>query len=109
MRKISHSLCLHDGSIVREQRDMKKLLNYNILNLLNRAERTGSLDMPVLYCDTDVFPDFLALYDEKSLYSHTSRTAVCFYQYDVEFDGKNGLFCAIYNNDKARQIGRAHV
>ncbi|MDO4179453.1 MAG: DUF4417 domain-containing protein [Phascolarctobacterium sp.] len=58
--------------------------------------------MPELYCDTKIYPDYLALYSEKSLYQTTPLTAVCFYSFDIEFDGRNGLFWAIYFNDKKR-------
>lgn len=82
--------------------DMRHLLNYNILKLLNQTHRCGPLDMPELHCDTKIFPDYLALYKEKSLYHITPLTAVCFYSFDIEFDGRNGLFWAIYFDDTKR-------
>lgn len=102
MKKKFKQIFLDDGTVVRAPEDMKKYLNYNILNLLNKTHRSGPLDMPVLYCNIKAYPDYLALYSQKSLYKMSKRTAVCFYQFDNEFDGKTGLFWAIYNNDTRR-------
>ncbi len=102
MKKISQKHIDSSGRIRRCLKDMKSLLNYNILNLLNKTRRTGWLDLPVIHCNTDIIPSFLALYKEKALYNKTDKTAVCFYSYDNEFDGKYGLFWAIYHNDIRR-------
>lgn len=91
-----------DGTYTRMPVDMCHLLNYNILKLLNRSQRCGPLDMPELHCNTTVFPDYLALYRQKSLYHVSPLTAVCFYSFDIEFDGRDGLFWAIYFDDKKR-------
>ncbi len=87
---------------MKNKKDLSRLLNYNILDLLNKTERAGDWDMPVLYCDTKVYPDYLALYKEKGKYGQSFLTAVCFYSYDNEFDGKDGLFAAIYYEDEKR-------
>ncbi len=102
MRKLTKRATTESGSSIRVPANMRKLLNYNILNLLNRTHRCGSLDMPELHCNTNIYPDFLALYNERSLYNHSKMTAVCFYSYDIDFDGKNGLYWAIYFNDRSR-------
>ena len=102
MRKLTKRATTESGSSIRVPANMRKLLNYNILNLLNRTHRCGSLDMPELHCNTNIYPDFLALYNERSLYNHSKMTAVCFYSYDIDFDGKNGLYWAIYFNDRPR-------
>lgn len=102
MKNLTKIVPLEDGTSVRMPEDMCHLLNYNILKLLNRAQRCGPLDMPELHCDTRVFPDYLALYSQKSLYHTSPMTAVCFYSFDIEFDGRNGLFWAIYFDDKKR-------
>ena len=60
------------------------------------------MDLPAISCNVSVFPDFIALYSEKSLYHKTKHTAVAFFQFDEDFDGKFGLFWAIYYNDKER-------
>lgn len=77
-------------------------LNYNILRLLNKAERCGTYDLPALHCNLQVPPDYLALYNQPSLYQYTDHTAVCFYNWDDVFDGKNGLYWAIFYNDQER-------
>ncbi len=102
MKKLTKRVPQEDGTSVRMPEDMCHLLNYNILKLLNRAKRCGPFDMPELYCNTKVFPDYLALYSQKSLYHTSPMTAVCFYSFDIEFDGRNGLFWAIYFDDKKR-------
>ncbi len=102
MRKLTSKTVDKNGNVMRVSKDMKSLLNYNILRLLNKTRRVGWLELPVIHCHTDVVPDFLALYKEPSLYNKTENTAVCFYCYDNEFDGKNGLFWAIYFNDSKR-------
>lgn len=102
MKIVSEKKISPTGDIVREPRDMYSLLNYNILKLLDKTYRSGPLDFPEVYCNTDLFPDYLALYSQKSLYHKTPLTGVCFYSYDKEFDGKDGLFNAIYYNDAPR-------
>ena len=102
MKQITRPCIRGNEEARREPVDMRMLLNYNILNLLNRTGRDGPLDMPVLYCDTNVYPDYLALYNQPGYYTRGERTCVCFYQYDSEFDGKDGLFWAIYFNDNER-------
>ena len=102
MKNLTKLVTFEDGMCMRIPMDMCHLLNYNILKLLNRAHRCGILDMPELHCDTKVFPDHLALYKEKSQYTASPMTAVCFYSFDIEFDGKDGLFWAIYFDDKSR-------
>ena len=102
MRKITHPCIATDGTVYRAPVDMKKLLNYNILNLLSKTGRDGWLDMPVLHCNTAIYPDYLALYNQPGYYHKGERTCICFYMYDSEFDGEGGLFWAIYFNDAER-------
>ena len=77
-------------------------MNYSFLNYTNKTHSCGEKDLPALYCKTEVYPDFLALYSEPSLYHKTDRTGVCFYQFDSVFDGRRGLYEAIYHDDTAR-------
>lgn len=91
---MSSGLDIHDVAYCR--------MNYNILRLLNKAERCGTYDLPALHCHLQVPPDYLALFSQPSLYRYTEHTAVCFYNWDDVFDGKNGLFYAIYYNDQER-------
>ncbi len=102
MKQLTMPVSLKNGTRTRVPKDMCHLINYNILKLINRTHRCGPLDMPELHCDTTVFPDYLALYSQKSLYHISPLTAVCFYSFDIEFDGRNGLFWAIYFDDKKR-------
>ena len=85
---------------IKTKKELRRLLNYNFLEYTNKTISCGEKDLPALYCNTSVYPDFLALYGEPSLYHKTDRTCVCFYQYDKAFDGRNGLYEAIYYNDK---------
>lgn len=88
---------------MKNRKTLGKLLNYSFLNYTNKTVSCGEKDLPALYCNTKVYPDFLALYSEPSLYRKTNRTGVCFYQFDSVFDGKSGLYEAIYHDDTARQ------
>ncbi len=87
---------------MKHNNNLTKLLNLNYLKYSNRTVSCGIMDLPSLYCNITIYPDYLALYSEKSLYRKTDHTAVCFYEFDFEFDGKNGLFWAIYFNDEKR-------
>lgn len=84
------------------QKNLMRLLNANYLKLTNRTFSSGSADMPRIDCNIAVLPDFIALYSEPGLYRETDRTAVAFYEYDSVFDGKNGLYQAIYCGDAKR-------
>ena len=83
-------------------KEIKKLLNLSYLNYTNKTYSVGDDDLPELICRTKVYPDFLALSTEKGSFFKTRYTGVCFYQYDNVFDGRDGLFLAIYFNDKRR-------
>lgn len=100
MRNISTRVCLEDGTITRCKKDLRRLLNLNYLNYTNKTHAVGDYDLPLLYCYTNIIPDYLALYNQPGDYQKTAYTCVCFYAYDVTFDGINGLFNAIYYNDK---------
>ncbi len=99
MRKISVKTQNADGTISRKPRELKYLLNLGIADLLNQTE-LNEYDLPVHYCDPRVYPDFIALNTEKSKYHLTPATALGFYTFDKTFDKKDGLFEAIYRNDK---------
>ena len=100
MRNISTKIRLDDGTIARCKRDLRRLLNLNYLNYTNKTYTVGELDIPLLYCSTDIVPDYLALYNQPGNYHKTAYTGVCFYVYDNVFDGIFGLFNAIYYHDK---------
>lgn len=100
MKKVTKRVLQGDGSIIRQPKDMRELLNLNYLRLTQKTLPVGDLDLPALCCSTDIIPDFLALYNQPGTYHKTALTAVCFYIFDRQFDGINGLFNAIYYNDK---------
>ena len=100
MKKISRKKLLKNGLSERESKDLHSLLNLNYLKLTNKTYTIGEYSFPVLYCSTNVLPDYLALYTQPSDYHHTSNTCVCFYAYDDTFDGLFGLFNAIYYDNK---------
>ncbi len=87
---------------MKRKRDLINLLNLHYLHYTNKTVACGSLDLPALYCNTTVYPDFLALYREKSLYHKTDQTAVCMFEYDNAFDKQNGLCWSIYFNNIKR-------
>jgi hypothetical protein len=92
---------IENGIVVKEKRNLKKKLNYNHLKLTNKTLCCGELDLPEIQCELAEMPDYIALYRQPSEYHKTNRTAVCFYDYDNEMDGQNGLYNAIkYDNKK---------
>lgn len=102
MKQITTKVKLENGAVTRKCVNMLSLLNLNVMNLLNKTKLVGYLGIPQIKCDTMVYPDYFATYREKSLYTKSKMAGVCFYSYDVEFDGVNGLFNAIYYNNKKR-------
>ena len=87
---------------MKKHKKLMQLLNLNYLTLTNKTVSCGDMDLPALYCKTEVYPDYLALYSEPKLYHKTDRTGVCFYQFDSVFDGRRGLYESIYHDDTAR-------
>lgn len=85
---------------MKRKQNLKKKLNLNYLTWTNLTHSIGEDDLPELYCNTTIYPDFLALFSEPGLYNKTPNTGVCFYEYDDEMDGIHGLYEAIYHNDK---------
>lgn len=87
------------GKEARSERNLRKLLNLNYTLLTNKTYSSGQYDLPKLICDTHVLPDYLADYCHPTDYHMTRNTAVVFFQYDIEIDGRNSLYSAIYYND----------
>ncbi len=102
MKVLTKKVKLEDGSYARKPVDMYRRLNLNILRLLNKTQHVGKYQMPLITCATKIQPDFFALYREKGLYSHTQLIGVCFYSNDIEFDGEDGLYNAIYYGKSKR-------
>lgn len=69
------------------------------LDLLNTTIPSKKGLMPRLVCNCNIYPDFLALFSETGKYYYSNLTAVCFYQWDSIFDGKDGLLNSIKYND----------
>lgn len=100
MKRITKKKLIENGLVERESKDLYSLLNLNYLKLTNKTHTIGEYSFPILYCSTDIIPDYLALYTQPSDYHHTTNTCVCFYAYDNTFDGIFGLFNAIYYDNK---------
>ncbi|MCR5308048.1 MAG: DUF4417 domain-containing protein [bacterium] len=79
--------------------DFKKYGIY-YTEITNQSKVDGDDEIPVLPCFLDEAPDYLCLYGNPADYNKTNKTCLCFYEYDYEFDGINGLFNAIYYKDK---------
>ena len=100
MKRITKKTIAKNGLKERKEKDLHPLLNLNYLKLTNKTNTVGEYNFPVLYCNTDVLPDYLALYTQPSDYHRTANTCVCFYAYDDSFDGMFGLYNAIYYDNK---------
>ncbi len=87
---------------MKKKCNLMRLLNLNYLKFTNKTVASGSMDLPAIKCNVSVFPDYIALYSETNLYHKTEHTAVAFYQFDEEFDGKYGLYWAIYHEVEER-------
>lgn len=85
---------------MKKKKNLKKLLNLSFVDVTNNTYLIGKYDMPYVRCPDVVDVDYIALYSETCNYRKTKSTCVCFYQYDNKFDGKNGLFNAIYHGDE---------
>ena len=96
---------LPNGTSQKVPKDLTRRLNLYYLRYTNQTYAVGKHDLPALYCNTKVYPDYIALYSQRCDYHKTPNTAVAFYQYDDTFDGQNGLFNAIYYNN-AKQLAR---
>jgi len=81
---------------------LAKKLCLQVTHVTNRSFREPCLGLPEIVCTTEVFPDFLAQYNQPSLFHRTPLTGVTFNVWDNEFDGENGLYNAIYYNRKKR-------
>lgn len=88
---------------MKKKKNLKKLLNLNILDYTNLTTKYGDLDMPYIVCRKVPKIDYLATYSQPSTYFHSRETCVCFFEYDIYFDGLYGLWNAIYYNVKELQ------
>ena len=96
--KRHRKVILPDGSTGYEDIDLRKKLNLSYLRYTNLTHAAGKHDLPALACNTEVFPDYIALSGYPSQYHKTPLTAIGFWEYDEKFDGYEGLYNAIYYN-----------
>lgn len=87
---------------MKKRNDLQKRLNLNYLSLTNKTQKTGKYDFPILLCNPTILPNYIALYTQVCEYHKTDLTCLAFYNYDDTFDGMDGLYNAIYYNDKKR-------
>lgn len=87
---------LPDGTTGYEDIDLRRKLNLEFLRYTNLTHAAGKHDLPALVCNTDVFPDYIALSGYPAQYHKTPLTAIGFWEYDEKFDGYEGLYNAIY-------------
>lgn len=80
--------------------NLKKKLNLGFADLINKTYTVGEYELLHIESPSDIDIDFLALYSHPSEYNKTSKTAVCFYEYDNKFDNKNGIYNAIKDRDQ---------
>lgn len=99
LKKITRKITNSDGTVIRKEIELRYQLNYGIADLLNTAV-LNDFHLPIHHCDPQVYPDFIALNTETSKYHLTPATALGFYSYDRTFDKIDGLYNAIYYNDK---------
>ena len=90
------------GIILKNNKNLRELLNLNYLSLTNKTVSCGIMDLPAINCNVSTFPDFIALYSEPGKYFITDHTAIGFFEFDEDIDGRYGLFWAIYYNVEER-------
>ena len=79
----------------------KLCLSY--LQYTNKTHYGINYEMPNTSYHGELTPNYLALYGDPNDYHKTSKTFVCFYEFDKIFNSKNGLLAALLFNDK-RQL-----
>lgn len=91
-----------NGKTVSVATDLLGKLNLNYLKFTNKSIYAGLFDLPSLACNTEILPDYIALYTQPGAYHKTMLTAVGFWLYDNTFEDYDGLYNAIYYNVKNR-------
>lgn len=87
-----------------KNKNLKKRLNLNYLNTTNRNFSAGKWDFPVSWCPyvKALEIEYVALYGDPSEYERGGTTAIAFYEYDEEWNGRFGLYQSIYFDDSSR-------
>lgn len=88
---------------MKRRKNLKKLMNLNLVDYTNKTTKCGDLDMPYICCNVIPEIDYLASYSQPSTYFMTENTAVSFFEFDITFDGLYGLWNAIYYGVKELQ------
>ena len=63
---------------MRRKKNLKRLLNLEMLDYTNLTPKIGKLDMPYIRCGIVPKVDFLATYSKPSTYFRTPNTFVTF-------------------------------
>lgn len=85
---------------MENRNNLIKKLNLNIVYLLNQTKKVGELEFPSVPCFLETKIDYLVLYKNKKDYIKTNKTCLCFYENDIDFDGINGIYNAIFYANK---------
>lgn len=88
---------------MKKRKNLKKLLNLEILDYTNLTPKYGELDMPYVCCKIIPQIDYIATYSQPHTYFKTVYTALAFFEFDKFFDGLYGLSNAIYYGIKELQ------
>lgn len=99
MKKITRKTINCDGTVVRKKKELRYQLNYGIADFLNQTV-LNEYHLPIHHCNPSVYPDYIALNTEKAKFHLTPATALGFYSYDCTFDKIDGLYNAIYYQNK---------
>lgn len=84
----------------RPSLSLQKKLNLNYTKWTNKTYTEGDRDMLHVISPSEADIDYLALYSKPGEYHKTKNTALCFYEFDNKYDGKNGLWNAIYYGEE---------
>lgn len=99
MKKITCKVVDSDGNVLRKEKALRYQLNYGIADLLNMSI-INEHGLPIHHCDPSIYPDYIALNTEVGKFHLTPATALGYYSYDRTFDKIDGLYNAIYYNNK---------
>lgn len=83
---------------MRKVNDIERKTRLEYIKILNTTTPSRSGRMPNIRCNLEVYPDYLALYNEPGKYTKTLLTAPCFYLWDEDFEYYDGLLNAIKYN-----------
>ncbi len=83
----------------KNKKDLKDRINLHYSKYLNTTYTVGKYECIHFVSPVNAKIDYLALYSKPYEYNKTSNTAVCFFEDDYKFDGKDDLWDAIYHND----------